>query len=109
MSHFRRCSALVLAVWLALPPAGQAQAGRPMLDRYARAEQLLPWNTGRIVFGDEVDPQWYKDGTRFWFRNKTKAGADFLTVDPVSSAVRPLFDNARLAAELAPGRAGAPA
>ena len=43
---------------------------------YARAEQLLPWNTDRLVSGDQVQPQWMKDGNRFWYRNKTSAGAE---------------------------------
>ena len=78
----------------------QAQPQRSMTERYSRAEQMLPWNTTRIVFGDQVQPQWYKDGTRFWFRNKTKNGADFLHVDPATGTLRPLFDNARLAAAI---------
>jgi dipeptidyl-peptidase-4 len=79
--------------------AAQA-ASRTMTERYTRAEQLLPWNAGRLVYGDVVQPQWYKDGTRFWFRNKTKNGADFMFVDPVLNIERPLFDNARLAAAI---------
>jgi dipeptidyl aminopeptidase/acylaminoacyl peptidase len=47
-----------------------------------------------------VAPQWYKDGTRFWFRNTTKSGADFVFVDPTLNVARPLFDNARLAAAI---------
>ncbi|MBI3568803.1 MAG: DPP IV N-terminal domain-containing protein [Gemmatimonadetes bacterium] len=77
-----------------------APAAASMSERYARAEQMLPWNTSRLVYGDVVQPQWYKDGTRFWFRNKTKNGADFLFVDGVTNTVRPLFDNARLAAAI---------
>ena len=99
----RRClpvSLLSLFLLLLLPRDGWSQSGRTMLERYTVAEQLLPWNTSRVVFGDEIDPQWYKDGTRFWFRNKTRAGAEFLLVDPAANAVRPLFDNARLAAAI---------
>ena len=80
------------------PPVSEQSAN--MLERYTRAEQMLPWNTGRIAFGGVVAPQWYKDGSRFWFRNTTKTGADFLTVDPTLNVVRPLFDNARLAAAI---------
>ena len=32
---------------------------------YARAEQLLTWNSDRLVSGDQVNPQWLKDGNRF--------------------------------------------
>lgn len=77
--------------------AAPAPATRSMTERYTRAEQMLPWNTSKLVFGDVVQPQWYKDGTRFWFRNKTESGADFVFVDGTTSTVRPLFDNARLA------------
>ncbi|MBC7671971.1 MAG: DPP IV N-terminal domain-containing protein, partial [Polaromonas sp.] len=77
-------------------PAGR----RSIVERYARAEQMLPWFTARLVFGDSVTPKWYKDGNRFWFRNTTSAGADFLVVDPATSSARPLFDNAKLAAAI---------
>ena len=77
-------------------PAGR----RSIVERYARAEQMLPWFTSRLVFGDSVTPKWYKDGNRFWFRNTTRTGADFLVVDPATSSTRPLFDNARLAAAI---------
>ena len=53
-----------------------------------------------MVFGDSVMPNWYKDGDRFWFRNSTRNGADFLVVEPSTGAMRPLFDNARLAAAI---------
>ena len=71
-----------------------------MLERYARAEQMLPWSTARLVFGDSVTPKWSRDGNRFWFRNSTRNGAEFLAVDPAAGSVHPVFDNARLAAAL---------
>lgn len=77
-----------------------APAPRSIMERYARAEQMLPWFTSRLVFGDSVTPRWYKDGNRFWFRNTTRNGADFLLVDPAAGSQRPLFDNARLAAAI---------
>jgi dipeptidyl-peptidase-4 len=85
---------------LSTASAPKAAAPRSMTEQYTRAEQLLPWNAGRLVYGDVVQPQWFKDGTRFWFRNKTKNGADFMFVDPVLNIERPLFDNARLAAAI---------
>ena len=47
--------------------------------------------------GDEVRPEWLKDGNRFWYRNKLADGSEFVLVDPVANARRPLFDHARLA------------
>lgn len=64
---------------------------------YARAEQLLDWNTRLLVAGDEVRPSWLKDGNRFWYRNKTGTGAEFILVDPVAATRAPLFDHVRLA------------
>ncbi|MCU0636204.1 MAG: S9 family peptidase [Gemmatimonadaceae bacterium] len=67
---------------------------------YSRAEQFLTWNVARLITGDEVNPQWYKDGTRFWYRNKTRGGSEFIAVDPARGSRAPLFDHARLAAAL---------
>jgi len=68
--------------------------------RYDRAEQLLSWNTTRLVTGDEVQAQWMKDGARFWYRNKIRQGAEFVLVDPIRATRETLFDNARLAAAI---------
>jgi hypothetical protein len=64
---------------------------------YARAEQLLTWNTERLVSGDAVVPRWMKDGNRFWYRNKTTNGTEFVLIDPVANARRLLFDGWKLA------------
>lgn len=64
---------------------------------YSRAEQLLSWNTDKLVSGDQVNPQWMRDGNRFWYRNKTADGAEFVLIDPVANSRRLLFDHMRLA------------
>jgi len=38
---------------------------------YAKAEQFLSWNTTRMISGDQVNPSFLADDTRFWYRNKT--------------------------------------
>jgi dipeptidyl aminopeptidase/acylaminoacyl peptidase len=77
-------------------------AGRAVAQQvsYTRAEQLLDWNTTLLTTGDEVRPQWYLDGSRFWYRNKTTNGAEFVVVDPVRNTRGTLFDNTRLAAAM---------
>ena len=60
---------------------------------YSRAEQLLSWNTDKLVSGDQVNPQWMKDGNRFWYRNKLADGAEFVLIDPVANGRRLLFDH----------------
>ncbi len=67
---------------------------------YARAERLLPWNTSLLVAGDSVAPQWMLDGTRFWYRNKTLHGPEFVIVDPARLSKSLLFDNTKLAAAM---------
>ncbi len=102
-AHARMARRLILPVVAAIstPLYGQAPA-RPgptvtSVD-YSRAEQLLPWNTSRMTFGDEVAPQFFKDGSRFWYRNKTRTGAEYVVINPVTNTRSLLFDNAKLAA-----------
>lgn len=98
----RVAAALATVVPLLTPSRAAAQAGatRPTVTAvdYNRAEQLLPWNTSRLTFGDEVTPQFFKDGNRFWYRNKTRTGAEFVVINPLTNSRTLLFDNARLAA-----------
>lgn len=73
------------------PAAGAQQVS------YARAEQFLDWNTRTLIAGDQVQPQWLKDGNRFWYRNKTTSGSEFILVNPATASRAPLFDHVRLA------------
>ena len=75
----------------------------PMLAQqpdYGRAEQMLTWNTTKLVFGDAVTPRWLAGGDRFWYRTTTPRGAEFVLVEPATATRRLLFDNARLAAAM---------
>ena len=67
---------------------------------YNRAEQLLTWNTSRLISGDQVSPQWMDDNTGFWYRNKTSTGYQFVLVDPVRNTQGALFDHYRMAAAM---------
>lgn len=96
---------VMLVAWsLAVAPAGaQAPVSPPPVPTvtagdYSRAEQMLPWNASRLTFGDEVAPQFFKDGNRFWYRNKTRTGAEFVVMNPSTNTRALLFDNAKLAA-----------
>jgi dipeptidyl aminopeptidase/acylaminoacyl peptidase len=71
---------------------------------YTRAERFLPWNASPLVAGDSVRPNWMVDKTRFWYRNKTGSGAEWVVVDPVRNTRTLLFDNGRLAAAMSVAR-----
>ena len=71
---------------------------QPAQVNYARAERFLPWHASLLVTGDSVNPEWFQDGNRFWYRNKGASGPEWWTVDPVRNTRLPLWDNARLAA-----------
>jgi dipeptidyl aminopeptidase/acylaminoacyl peptidase len=67
---------------------------------YNRAERLLGWHSTLLISGDQVSPVWMPDGNRFWYRNKTAGGAEFVMVSPSNGTRSLLFDNARLAAAM---------
>jgi dipeptidyl-peptidase-4 len=93
--HRSRHVALVLVAFILAPPfALDAQV------TYNRAERFLTWNTTNMISGDQVNATWMQDGNRFWYRNKTATGADFVVVDPVANSRTLLFDNVKMAAAL---------
>ena len=68
---------------LAIVFAGTAGAQQPALTAadYARAERFLRDNVTPLVFGVGVQPIWIS-GDRFGYRNRTRAGSEFVLVDP---------------------------
>ena len=79
--------------------AGSALPAQVGTSDYARAESIIGWNARDLMIDDAVVPHWLSDG-RFWYANRGAAGSEFLLVDAATGAKRPLFDSARLAAEL---------
>jgi len=69
-------------------------------EDYARAERFLPDNASRLVRNARVEPQWFDDGSRFWYRRETSTGTEFVVVVAASGHKAPAFDHTRLAAEL---------
>ena len=66
---------------------------------YSRAERFLTWNTERMIAGAEVVPNWMETGDtdRFWYRNNTGSGYEYVLVNPAAGSREPLFDHYRLA------------
>ncbi len=77
-----------------------AAAAQEMRVDYQRAEQFLGQNSRLLVAGEAVRPVWLPGGDRFWYRNNTGAGSEFVLVDPVTRSRRQAFDHTRLAAAL---------
>lgn len=67
---------------------------------YNRAERFLSWHASTLISGDQVSPTWLDDGSRFWYRNKTGTGYEFVLVNPASGSRAPLFDHYRVAAAM---------
>lgn len=54
------------------------------------------------AYRDKVQPHWFADNTRFWYRIDVAPDAyQFVLVDATKAARQPAFDHARLAAALA--------
>src|ERR1043166_8145156 len=79
--------------------SGAAQQRTLTSADYARAEKFMPYNTTPLVFHSGVRPTWLADD-RFWYRNTTAEGAEFVLVDAARATRVPAFDHARLAAAL---------
>jgi dipeptidyl-peptidase-4 len=99
MSFARVLGFALFAEMLAVPSAaGQYRGTRA---DYIRAEQFLGANAQELVIDDAVQPHWIEGASdRFWFRNRTDHGYEFVVVDAGTGARRPAFDHARLAAAL---------
>ena len=54
---------------------------------YARAERFLPSNTAPLTFRAAVRPTFLPDD-RFWYRNATEHGTEFVLVTPSSRTRR---------------------
>ena len=88
---------LAAAVLAAAPLAAQSSLTR---DDYARAERFLPWNFNKLVFKTRVIPHYIGKTERFWYKNETREGVEFILIDPLLNTRQPAFDQERLAASL---------
>ena len=97
--RFRSFIFRAVVIWLLVltPLAGQQQLTR---EDYARAERFLSWNFNKLVFKMRVSPHYIGKTDRFWYKNETREGKEFVLVDPVLNTRQPAFDQARLAAAL---------
>ncbi|WP_207496785.1 S9 family peptidase [Aridibaculum aurantiacum] len=67
---------------------------------YQQAARFSTKRLEKMVFSTSVDPHWLKLSDRFWYEYETPSGKRWYIVDPSKAQKRPMFDNAKLAAEL---------
>lgn len=66
---------------------------------YERAVGLRSTVSG-LVYDSIADNGWILETNRFWYRNNSREGKEFILVDAESRRSSPAFDHARLASEL---------
>jgi dienelactone hydrolase len=65
---------------------------------YARAEKFMGYSTNPLV-DHSVQPAWLPDG-RFWYRDSSAAGSEFVVFDPVKLTRQPAFGQEKVAGAL---------
>ena len=91
--------ALLIAAVPSLAQQSAAEGKRAFTTAdYAHAEKFMAYNTTPLVF-HTVRATWLQDD-RFWYRNSTPEGSEFVLVDAKGGTRAPAFDHARLAAAL---------
>ena len=67
---------------------------------YDLASRWTSAKVGKFVFSTAVTPHWLEFSDRFWYSYETPAGTKWWVVDPAKKTKAPLWDNAKLAAQL---------
>src|SRR5215471_18741520 len=101
-------SLLVMRAWAgpdgdlmaAKAEGGSADAVARVAPNYALEERFLPDAVNKLVFDLAVTPHWFSESDKFWYAYQTTEGTRYYVVDPVRRAKNPLWDNAKVAAEL---------
>jgi dipeptidyl-peptidase 4 len=82
------------------PPAATALRPPAVAPNYDLAARWASAKVGKMVFSTAVSPQWLEHSDRFWYEFETPAGKRWWIVDPVKRSRTPLWDNAKMAAQL---------
>ena len=83
---------------MTLPGAAQSRAAVTAAD-YERAERYLGYNTNPLVSNGPVQANWLPND-RFWYRNVTAAGSEFMLVDAARATKAPAFNHTAVATAL---------
>ncbi len=91
---------LCFAVFFTCVHQGFSQPMQPTKANYNLAAKFSPKRLDKMVFSTSVMPHWFKLSDRFWYSYETTEGKKWYLVDPAKSSKKPMFDNAKLAAEI---------
>ncbi|UFH53196.1 hypothetical protein [Spirosoma sp. KNUC1025] len=85
---------------LALIVTAQAQQRTAITTKdYEQAQRFIGTNAEQLVDYGSVRPNWLP-GDRFWYRNLTAKGSEFILVDPAKATRSVAFDQQKLATAL---------
>ena len=113
MKTFVRLALAIAFAVSATPLAAPRSAATSAADRASTApDRELPkpnyelasrWTSakiGKLVFSTSVTPHWLEFSDRFWYSFETPAGMKWWIVDPLKKTKTPMFDHAKMAAQL---------
>jgi dipeptidyl-peptidase-4 len=92
-------AALLATLTLTLVAAPVTAQPRVTAADYERAERFMTYNTTPLVSNGAVRATWLPED-RFWYRNQTASGSEFILVDAARATKAPAFDHAAVAAAL---------
>lgn len=88
-----------LPVFILFVPLFGSMAQNLATEDYARAEKFLGTTTQQYIDNGNVTPNWLP-GDKFWYRNMTANGSEFILIDPLKKTRARAFDHEKLAASL---------
>ena len=96
------CAAVMLVSPSSRPVAQTPPIAAPaaVAPNFELASRWTSAKVGKLVFDTSVTPRWMQSGDRFWYTYQTRDGRRFYVVDPLKKAKAPMFDHAKVAAQL---------
>jgi dipeptidyl aminopeptidase/acylaminoacyl peptidase len=67
------------------------------IPNYRAAAKFSPTNIAKLVHSTAVNPNWLKNGNRFWYQYKTTEGSKYFIVDADKKSKKELFDTKKMA------------
>ena len=96
----RNFTLIVSALICATAATSWAQQTPVTEANYDMAERFSPNKVNRMVFSQTVNPSWFPNSDKFWYKWETPEGAGYWIVDPAAKSKKAVFDLDRLAMEL---------